>query len=143
MGVLTFQNKGLSIEQLDNLAQTSLIQTLSLYTKIYHKYHSVETLSAGLPMELGKKDLELFSLQESKSLFMRASLNAGLKSKLIQTNLHEISPLQLPLILMLHSKESCILDSFNEDKTQAKIITNDDNDALEQWVDIKELEKNY
>ncbi|WP_347402371.1 type I secretion system permease/ATPase [Sulfurimonas aquatica] len=119
------------------------METLSLYTKVYHKHFSVESLSAGLPKELGKSDLELFSVKDSKSLFTRASLNAGLKSKLIEIDLHNISTLQLPMILLLSSKESCIIDSLSEDKSRAKIITSDNQDILEQWVNLDELNKNY
>ena len=127
----------------DVLSPLSLINILSLYAQVYHRRYSVETLSAGLPIELGKSDLELFSINESKSLFTRASSNAGLKSKLLKVDIENISPLQLPMILLLSSRESCIVDSFSEDKLRAKIITSDGDDVLEQWIDVKELSKNY
>ncbi len=94
-------------------------------------------------MELGKSELELSYMKESKSLFMRASLNAGLKSKLIKIELEDISALQLPMILLLSSKESCIIDSFSDDRSSVKIITSDANDILEQWVDVAELSRSY
>ena len=121
----------------------SLIETLSLYTKVYSKYFSKASLSAGLPIELGKNDLELFSLTKSKSLFSRAANNAGLKSKLIKTQLSQISNLQLPMILLLSSKESCILDSFSQDNLQAKIISSDGEDVLEQWIDVEKLNQQF
>jgi len=116
---------------------------LSLYTKIYHKHFSVESLSAGLPIEIGKSDVKLFSINESKSLFTRASLNAGLKSKLVKTPLLELSSLQLPVIILLSFNESCILDSLSSDGKSAKILTSDENDVLEEWIDLESLEENY
>ncbi|RLA79175.1 MAG: type I secretion system permease/ATPase [Epsilonproteobacteria bacterium] len=121
----------------------TLLETLSLYTKVYHKYFSTESLSAGLPVELGKNNLELFSIKESKALFSRASLTAGLKSKLIQVPLADISTLQLPMIILLSSQESSILDSFSDDALSVKIITTDGSDILEQWVSVEELSKDY
>ena len=116
---------------------------MSLYTKIYHKHFSVESLSAGLPIEIGKSDVKLFSINESKSLFTRASLNAGLKSKLVKTPLLELSSLQLPVIILLSFNESCILDSLSSDGKSAKILTSDENDVLEEWIDLESLEENY
>ncbi len=129
---------------MDNLLQKeSLIETLSLYTKIYHKYFSVESLSAGLPLEFGKDKVELFSVNDSKSLFTRSALNAGLKAKLTKIELTNISSLQLPLILLLSSKKSVILDYYNNESKQLKIITLDDEDVIEKWTDIKSLESEY
>ena len=121
----------------------SLIETLSLYTKVYHTHKSVESLSAGLPIELGEKDIDLFSLKESKSLFSRASLNAGLKSKLVEVSLKDISALHLPMIALLSSHDSCILDSLSDDKKRVKVLRLDDEDILEQWIDVEILEKEY
>jgi ATP-binding cassette subfamily C protein LapB len=127
----------------EQIHKESLLETLSLYTKLYHHHFSVEALSAGLPVEIGRKEIELFTINDSKALFSRASLNAGLKSKLIKVELGEISPLQLPMILLLSSKKSVILDSFSADKSQAKIITSDEDHILEQWIDISVLKEEY
>ncbi len=126
-----------------HIQKKSLIETLSLYTKIYHTHYSVESLSAGLPMELNKDDIELFSINDSKALFSRAASNAGLKSKLIQIELEEISPLQLPMVLLLTSRDSCIIDALSKDKKSAKIISSDDEDVMEQWIKLEDLQENY
>lgn len=126
-----------------HIHQKSLIETLSLYTKIYHTHYSVETLSAGLPIELGKSHLDLFSINDSKALFSRASLNAGMKSKLIKVELDDISVLQLPMIILLTSKDSCILDSLSQDKKKAKIITSDEEEIVEQWINLEDLKEDY
>jgi len=110
------------ITSADNLRIDALLDTLVLYTKLYHKPFSAEALTAGLPIEPGEESPELFSINKSKGLFSRAAARAGLKSSLIKRPLQQISPLQLPIILLLSNQGACILDSFDEERTQAKII---------------------
>lgn len=130
------------ITSADNLRIDALLDTLVLYTKLYHKPFSAEALSAGLPIEPGQETPELFSINNSKGLFSRAAARAGLKSSLIKRPLQQISPLQLPIILLLSNQGACILDSFNEEHTEAKIIMPAE-EAVEQWVDIEDLQDEY
>ena len=125
-------------ESTENLKIDSLMESLVLYTKLYHKPFSSEALSAGLPIEPGQETPALFSLNNAKGLFSRAAARAGLKSSLIKRPLDQISPLQLPIILLLSNQGTCILEAFNEDRTEAKIIMPSD-DPIEQWVDIDTL----
>ena len=126
----------------DNLRIDSLLECLVIFTKLYHKPFSAEALTAGLPIEIGKEAPELFSINNSKGLFSRAAEKAGLKSSLIKRPLQQISPLQLPMILLLSNQGACILDSFSKDRKQAKIIMPSE-EAIEQWVDIDVLEDEY
>ena len=126
------------IESAANLKMDSLMESLVLYTKLYHKPFSAEALSAGLPIEPGQESPELFSINSAKGLFSRAASRAGLKSSLIKRPLDQISPLQLPIILLLSNQGTCILEAFNEDRTEAKIIMPSDN-PIEQWVDMDTL----
>jgi len=130
------------IEEIDNVKMNDLLETLVLFTKLYHKPFSAEALTAGLPIEPGAEAPELFSINKSKGLFSRAASRAGLKSSLFHRPLRQISPLQLPVILLLSNQSACILDSFNEDKTKAKIILPSE-DPVPQWVDIDVLEDEY
>ena len=120
----------------------SLLHSLSLYTKLYAKPYSVESLSAGLPKSKDDNDLELFSKTSSKSLFSRAAARAGLKSTLSQKSLSEIIDLHLPCILLLSENNSCILESFSEDRRQVKVVFAEE-EALEEWIDIEKLEEIY
>ena len=129
-------------QTVDNLRMDSLLDCLVLYTKLYHKPFSAEALTAGLPIELGKESPELFSIKSSKGLFSRAAERAGLKSSIIKRPLQQISKLQLPMIILLSNQGACILDSFNEDRTEAKIIMPAE-EAVEQWVDFQDLEDEY
>jgi ATP-binding cassette subfamily C protein LapB len=120
----------------------SLLHSLSLYTKLYTKPYSVESLSAGLPKSQLDDNVELFSKQKKKSLFSRAANRAGLKSTLAKKRLEEIIDLHLPCILLLSENNSCILDSFSQDRKQVKIIFSED-EPLEEWVDVEKLNETY
>ncbi len=130
------------ITSADNLKIDSLLECLVIFTKRYHKPFSADALTAGLPIEPGKESPELFSIDNAKGLFSRAAKKAGLKSSLIQRPLKQISPLQLPMILLLSNQGACILESFNKDKTKAKIIMPAE-DPMEEWVDFDVLEDEY
>ena len=120
----------------------SLLESLVLYTRLFHKPFSCESLLSGLPTSTNLTDQMLFSKTNSKSLFSRAALRAGLKTIIIEKPIKNILSLQLPVILLLSNENSCILESFNEDKTKAKIIFASD-EPLEEWIEIDKLEDEY
>lgn len=124
------------------IKQDSLLKSLVLYTKLYHKPYSAEALMFGLPVHTSEEGERLFTIGGSKSLFSRAAEHAGLKSILIQRPINQMLELQLPVILLLRNDYTCILDSFSEDRTQAKIIY-PDGDGGETWVSVEELESEY
>lgn len=97
---------------------------------------------SGLPTDANLTNQSLFSKTSSKSLFSRAAKRAGLKTSLIERPIKDILSLQLPIILLLSNENSCILESFSDDKKRAKIIFAEE-EALEQLVDVEELEKEY
>ncbi len=130
------------ITRADNLKIDSLLDCLVLFTKLYHKPFSAEALTAGLPIEMGRETPELFSINNAKGLFSRAAERAGLKSSILRRPLNQISPLQLPMIILLSNQGSCILDSFSKDGEQVKIIMPTE-EAIEQWVDLDVLEDEY
>ncbi len=130
------------ITSADNLRMDALLDCLVLFTKLYHKPYSAEALTAGLPIEPGAEAPELFSINNAKGLFSRAAARAGLKSSIIRRPISQISKLQLPMILLLSNQGACILDRFNEDGTQAKIIMPAE-EPIEQWVDTEDLSDEY
>ena len=130
------------ITSADNLRMDSLLDCLVLFTKLYHKPFSAEALTAGLPVEPGSESPELFSINNAKGLFSRAAERAGLKSSLIRRPLNQISPLQLPMIVLLSNQSACILDSFSKDGTEVKIIMPAE-EAIEQWVEMEDLQDEY
>jgi len=126
----------------EKVHRDSLLESLVLYTKFFHKPFSAEALLAGLPVSTDAKDDILFSQKDSKSLFSRAAARAGLKTKLIKKEIKSILNLQLPVILILSNSNSCILESFSKDKTQAKIIY-PSQEGMHEWVEVEKLEKEY
>jgi ATP-binding cassette subfamily C protein LapB len=122
---------------------SSLLNSLVLYTKLYHKPFSVESLIAGLPVDDFNDKIELFTSKKSKSLFSRAALRAGLKSSLIKRDIKDMIKLQLPMILLLSNQNTCILDDLNDDNSKAKIIYPEGNNGLTEWINVKDLEKEY
>lgn len=125
----------------DNLRMDALLDCLVLFTKLYHKPFSAEALTAGLPIAPGVESPELFSIDNAKGLFSRAAGQAGLKSSLIRRPISQISPLQLPMIILLSNQSAYILDSISKDG-QVKIIMPAE-EAIESWVDIEDLEDEY
>ncbi len=129
-------------EQTLYVKQDTLLQTLVLYTKLFHKPFTSESLIAGLPVHNIQGNQELFSLNKSKSLFSRAAGRAGLKTTLIERKISDILELQLPMILLLSHDNACILEKFSDDKRRAKIIY-PEGEGLEQWVSVIDLEAEY
>jgi ATP-binding cassette subfamily C protein LapB len=121
----------------------SLLDSLVTYTKFYHKAYTKEALIFGLPIEKGNENPELFSIRNSKGLFSRAASHAGLRTKFIKKDLKDFSNLQLPVILLLSNSNSCLLDSFSEDRKEIKVISELSGEIIEQWYDIKSIEEEY
>ena len=124
------------------IKQDSLLDSLVLYTKLFHKAFSKEALMSGLPVINEDTPTQLFSLNGSKSLFSRVAARAGLKSTLIQRSISNMLELQLPMILILEHDNSCILEQFSPDRKQVKIIYSDGS-GIEDWIDVEDLEKEY
>lgn len=122
-----------------SIHEDALLDALVLYTKLFHKPFSKEALLAGLPINSSEG---LFSTNHSKSLFSRVAGRAGLKSTIIQRDISSILELHLPVILLLSNNNVCILEEFNDDRTQAKIIY-PTKDGIQEWVDVDALEKEY
>ncbi len=119
-----------------------LLQALVLYTKLYHKPISAEALTHSLPSRSGGLASEFFSVDKAKSLMSRAAHIAGLKSSLVHKKLKDITPLHLPMILILENKNSCILEEFSSDRKQVKIIF-PEADGNYEWIDIDKLQSSY
>jgi len=124
------------------LKQDSLLDSLVLYTKLFHKPFTAEALMAGLPVHNSSETQELFSIGNSKSLFSRVAGRAGLKSTLIERPISKMLQLQLPMILLLSNDNTCILENFSEDRKEVKIIYAE-GDGIEEWLSVEDLESEY
>ena len=119
-----------------------LLQTISLFADRYAKAVSTDTLTAGLPTAPAEDSPDLLSYSQADTLFYRAARNAGFKSTLVQRDLHTVLDLHLPIILLLINGQSCILESFNEDRTEVKVIYPGEY-PLDEWVSLESLDKEY
>ncbi|MBD3842061.1 MAG: type I secretion system permease/ATPase [Campylobacterales bacterium] len=120
----------------------ALLDTLVLYTKLFHKPFTQEALLAGLPIDPSEEGSTLFSQTSSKSLFSRACAKAGLKSTLVQRELKDILELHLPMILLLSNDNACILESFSSDRKKVKVVF-PEGKGLEEWISIEKLDSEY
>ncbi len=119
-----------------------LLKSLVLFTKLYHKPYSADSLTHGLPLEEEDGRPVLFNIKKARGLMSRAAQRAGLRSTLVKKELAEISSLFLPMIILLKNRGACILEAFSEDGKKAKIILPDAGESQE-WVEIEKLKKEY
>lgn len=119
-----------------------------VFTKLYNRPYSAEALIADLPIPPNRVTPKLFSLdsKESKSAFHRAAERAGFSSKLVNYSFKDISPLLLPVILVLkgdkENERACILTEISPDKEYVKIILPEAGEG-ESWVKSEYLEDEY
>ncbi|HEY9446513.1 MAG TPA: ABC transporter transmembrane domain-containing protein, partial [Burkholderiales bacterium] len=83
-----------------------LLKCLVVLTRFYNKPYSEETLSAGLPLVDNRLTPELFP---------RAAERAGLTAKVVTRDLQDITPLVLPVVLLLKQTRACVLKSIGSD----------------------------
>lgn len=94
--------------------QDPLLNSLIYVSRYYGLANSPEALINGLPLSDGKL---------TPHLFPRSAERAGLVAKENKGELDAISPLVLPVVLMLKDGGSCVLNSVNEEKTEVEIVT--------------------
>ena len=133
---------------MNNKNKDPILECLVIFTKLYNRPFSADALIADLPVEPGRLTPKLFSLEhgESKSSFSRAAKRAGFSSKLVNYSFKDISPLLLPIILILkgdkNHEKACIVTEISQDRSHVKIILPDIEDG-ENWVKTEVLEEEY
>ena len=85
------------ITSADNLRMDALLDSLVLFTKLYHKPFSAEALSAGLPIEPGVESPEqkkvLIETKEITSQVISQDMDKELAFLLNDNNHQDISPI--------------------------------------------------
>ncbi|MBF0471491.1 MAG: type I secretion system permease/ATPase, partial [Gammaproteobacteria bacterium] len=119
-----------------------LLESLTLFAKLYHRPVSTEALIAGLPVPPGQPGPELFSVGKSSGLFSRVAKQAGFSSRLTTCDLDSFTPLLLPCILVLKDRQSCILEELDHENGRAKIILAEV-DGGEEWLDLETLKEQH
>jgi len=113
--------------------QDPLLNSLIYVSRYYGLANSPEALINGLPLSDGKL---------TPFLFPRAAERAGLVAKENRSSLLEISQLVLPVVLILKNGEACVLNSINEEKTEAEIVTGESG-LVPISISIEELNQLY
>lgn len=90
-----------------------LLHSLTYLCRYYGQANSPDALIAGLPLNDGWL---------SPHLLPRAAEQGGLHAKLNQVSLNALSPLLLPVILVLNHNDACVLLSINPDTQEADIV---------------------
>ncbi len=132
----------ISGNKVDNLKIDSLLDCLVLFTALYHKPLSTAKLTAELALTNGEETPKLFSIDKAKTLFSYAAHKIGLKSSFIQIPFDQISPLHLPMIILLSNQSACILEKISKDSQEAKIIMPTEG-GVEQWVETEVHKDKY
>jgi len=112
-------------------ADDPLLKCLVLLTRFFNRPFSEETLCAGLP---------LIDSRLTPDLFVRAAERAGLTAKVARRPLERISPLVLPVVLLLVNAQACLLKAVKADG-RCEIVDPDTGGASE--IAIDELRKLY
>ncbi|WP_339463627.1 type I secretion system permease/ATPase [Pseudomonas sp. EA_105y_Pfl2_R69] len=109
-----------------------LLDGLLILCKLHGCPVSRGSLSAGLPMP---------EQRLTPSLLSRAAARAGLQGRLLRRDLTSISPLNLPILLLLNDGRSAVLRQWGP-KNQAQILPCE-TDGGAQWVDREKLAAEY
>ncbi len=134
---------------LNSTHRDPILECLVIFTKLYNRPFTADALVADLPVEPGRLTPKLFSLEAagSKSAFSRAANRAGFSSKLVNYSLTDISPLLLPVILILRGEQegkekACIVTEISPDRKYTKIILPDIENG-ESWIKTVDLAEEY
>jgi ATP-binding cassette subfamily C protein LapB len=110
-----------------------LLDCLIQLTKLHGRAASKTALTSGLPLVHNKLTVELFS---------RAAERAGLSSRILHRSLDKITSMQLPVVLLLHGHQACILVKRNGNGSKLKVLM-PETGMGEKELAFEELEEIY
>ncbi|MBM7397170.1 ATP-binding cassette subfamily C protein LapB [Pseudomonas sp. M5] len=109
-----------------------LLDGLLILCRLHGRPASRSSLSSGLP---------LLQQRLGADLLPRAAARAGLQGRVLQRELAAISPLNLPVLLLLNDGRSAVLQRWGEDGRA--LILPCEAEGGEQWVEREALEQAY
>ncbi|AYC33617.1 type I secretion system permease/ATPase [Pseudomonas cavernae] len=109
-----------------------LLDGLLILCKLHGCLASRSSLSAGLPLPMQRL---------SADLLPRAAARAGLQGRLLRRELKSISPLNLPVLLLLKGGRSAVLRQWGSQ--ELALILPCEADGGEQWVTNEQLAAEY
>ena len=117
----------------DNRKVDTLLESLLFLTKYYDREASAESLTSGLP---------IYDTSMTPKMFVESAKKVGLKTKIVQREVKDISKVALPSVLFLEENKFCILTDIDFSKAKAKVIMPEVNEG-ETTISIKDLEEHY
>lgn len=128
----------LASEHLESTSQSKegrspdpLLLCLAYLSRFHLQPFSTESLAAGLPLEQDKL---------SPELFVRAAERAGFKAAIAEKSLDDISPLTLPVVLLLKHNQAAIL--LQKDQDQCTVVFPAENE-IAQDLTADQLKEQY
>jgi len=109
-----------------------LLDGLLILCRLHGRPASRASLSSGLP---------LLQQRLGADLLPRAAARAGLQGRVLQRELAAISPLNLPVLLLLNDGRSAVLQRWGDDGRA--LILPCEAEGGEQWVEREALEQAY
>ena len=110
-----------------------LLSCLLIVARAHGETATPDALTAGLPLD---------HHHLTPSLFSRAARRAHLSSQLVRTPLHRLKDALLPAIVLLQGERAAVVLSFNDDRSQARVVYPELGDAPVD-VPVAELENGY
>lgn len=101
------------IEESPDRHEDPLLDCLIQLTKIHGRPATKTGLSAGLPLVDNRLTIDLFP---------RAAGRAGMSSRVIRKELTDLSPVQLPAIMLLADRRACILVNIIDNGARFKVL---------------------
>ncbi|QCI15547.1 type I secretion system permease/ATPase [Pseudomonas putida] len=109
-----------------------LLDGLLILCHLHGRPASRASLCSGLPLAQQRLGADLLP---------RAAARAGLQGRVLQRPLTDISPLNLPVLLLLNDGRSAVLERWGEDGRA--LVLPCESDGGEQWVERDALEQAY
>ena len=109
-----------------------LLQCLVLVSKMHNKPTSSHALVSGMP---------LVNHKLTPDLFIRAAKRIGLSAQLVNTSLEKINARQLPTVLLMKNKQSCVLTAFRENGQFQVILPESGSGTID--IDAKQISQDF
>lgn len=113
-----------------------LLDCLIEVCRLHGQSASRAMLSAGLPLDAGSDGQLTLELAE------RAAARAGMSAKLQRVSLRRMDPAALPVILILHDNQACVLLGWDDTGVRARILLPETGQGS-VTVDGKDLAQRY
>lgn len=110
-----------------------LLDSLEIITRLYNQPLSKDSLKAGMPLVENRFTFDVF---------IRSARRAGLSSRLLKRELHNLTHLVAPCVMVLTNKRACVLTAIDHDKGIVTVIFPASGDGYLE-LPIEEFEEYY